>query len=83
MTCVDENKLLKIIAALFVVAVCPSFFFQKMGKRICSAMTYFNGGVVGLAALTQEPLILAINPILAILGICLNPLKQPSKSTSK
>ena len=76
MTCIDENKLLKIVAALFVVAVCPSFFFQKMGKRICSAMTYFNGGVVGLAALTQEPLILAINPVLALVGITINSLQK-------
>lgn len=76
MTCVDEKKLLKIVAALFVVAVCPSFFFQKMGKRICSAMTYFNGGVVGLTALTQEPLVLAINPILAIVGISITSLQK-------
>jgi len=71
MTCIDENKLLKIVAALFVVAVCPSFFFQKMGKRICSAMTYFNGGVIGLTAVLQEPIVLTINPLLALVGILL------------
>lgn len=69
MTSVADNKLVKTAAALLVVLVCPSFFFQRMGKRICSAVTYFNGGVIGLAAVIQEPIVLAINPILALVGI--------------
>ncbi len=71
MTSVAENPILKIAAALLVVVVFPSFFFQRMGKRICSAMTYFNGGVIGLAAVIQEPTVLVINPLLALTGILL------------
>lgn len=32
-------------------------------------MTYLNGGVLGLTAVTQEPMILTINPLLALVGI--------------
>lgn len=71
MSCVDENKPVKIFAALLVVAVCPSFFFQRWGKRICAAMTYFNGGVIGLTAVFQEPIVLTLNPLLALVGILL------------
>ncbi len=76
MTSVAENTILKITAALLVVVVFPSFFFQRMGKRICSSITYFNGGIVGLAVITQEPLILAINPVLALVGITINSLQK-------
>ena len=58
--------------AVFVITVCPSFFFQRFGKRLCAAMTYFNGAIIGLAAVSQEPLVLVINPILAIVGISIN-----------
>jgi 4-hydroxybenzoate polyprenyltransferase len=62
--------------ALIVIVVCPSFFFQRFGKRLCSAMTYFNGAIIGLAAVSQDPLILTINPILAIVGITINSRKK-------
>lgn len=64
-----QSNVTSLFAALLVVLVFPSFFFQKLGKKYCSSMTYLNGAVIGLAAVTQEPVILTINPLLALVGI--------------
>ena len=63
------------LATLVVVAF-PSFFFQRYGKGFCSGMTYLTGGMLGLAIFIQEPLLLALNPTLAILGISLNSIQK-------
>lgn len=60
------------LAAILMVILFPSFFYRKSGKKLSALMTYFNGGVLGLSFVVQEPILLAINPLLAILGMTLN-----------
>lgn len=64
-----QNNLSSLAAALLLVLVCPSFFYQKLGKKIYTAMTYLNGAVIGLTVVIQEPIVLTINPLLALVGI--------------
>lgn len=64
---------------MLIVIVFPSFFYQKFGKKLSSVMTYFNGGVLGLSFVLQEPALLVINPLLAIVGMKLN---TPKKAKS-
>ena len=61
-----------VFLALVVTVVCPSFFYQRYGKRLCSGLTYFNAGLFGFSIGFQEPLLLVINPLLALIGVSLN-----------
>lgn len=68
-----SHRMSSTLAAMLIVIAFPSFFYQKFGKNLSSVMTYFNGGVLGLSFVFQEPILLVINPLLAIVGMKLPP----------
>lgn len=65
-----STSLHKTILALFVVLVIPSFFYRGHGTRVTNVLTGINGLALGMSIYLQEPLILAINAAIALMGTC-------------
>ncbi len=64
-----RSNLPSYLGAVLLVLFLPSFFYQNLGKNVCAGMTYIGGCVIGLTAAIQEPMLLTINPFLALVGI--------------
>lgn len=59
----------QILLAIIVVSFIPAFLYRKFGKRITSFVMFVNGFVMAVAAVFAEPLILAVNPLLALIAV--------------
>lgn len=65
--------------AFVIIAAFPSFLYRRHCPSVCRALMVLNGIVLGLALGLQEPLILVINPLVALLSThCHPPKKAPT-----
>lgn len=59
----------QIMLAIFVVLFIPAFLYKRFGKRITSWVMFANGFVMAVAAVFAQPLVLVINPVLALIAL--------------
>jgi uncharacterized membrane-anchored protein YitT (DUF2179 family) len=59
----------QVLLSVFVVACIPAFLYKRFGKRVTGWVMFLNGFVMAVAAVFTQPLILIVNPILALIAV--------------
>lgn len=59
----------QIVLSILVVTCIPAFLFKKFGKRVTGWVMFANGFVMAVAAVFAQPLILVVNPLLALIAV--------------
>ena len=59
----------QIVLSILVVTCIPAFLFKRFGKRVTGWVMFVNGFVMAVAAVFAQPLILVVNPLLALIAV--------------
>lgn len=65
----NHSSLERIILSVFVVTCIPAFLYKRFGKRVTGWVMFLNGFVMSVAAVFEQPLILVVNPLLALIAV--------------
>lgn len=63
------NELEDIAIAFITVTFVPSFFVRHRSQRLLNAALAANGLVLGVAVVLLDPMVLMINPVMALLAL--------------
>jgi len=59
----------QIVLSILVVTCIPAFLYKRFGKRVTGWVIFANGFVMAVAAVFAQPLILVVNPLLALIAV--------------
>lgn len=76
------NELEDIAIAFITVIFVPSFFVRHRSQRLLNAALAANGLVLGVAVVLLDPMVLMINPVMALLALLFAHTKNVKKHES-
>jgi uncharacterized membrane-anchored protein YitT (DUF2179 family) len=65
----NRSSIEQILLTIFVVICIPAFLYKRFGKRVTGWVMFVNGFVMAIAAVFAQPLILIVNPLLALIAV--------------
>jgi hypothetical protein len=73
----NPSSLEQVLLSILVVTCIPAFLYKRFGKRVTGWVMFANGFVMAVAAVFAQPLILVVNPLLALIAVSI-PVREKS-----
>lgn len=73
----SRSSLEQVLLSILVVTCIPAFLYKRFGKRVTGWVMFANGFVMAVAAVFAQPLILVVNPLLALIAVSI-PVREKS-----